>query len=136
VRKVKAKTSFRHRPGFTFTEVIVATTLLGLAMIPILKALTAGQVVSTIVERKSKCLILAQTQFEEIKARSIYNYSDNFAITNSAVDGSYLCTVADSVLSLDLRTVDVTVGFDGNGDSTLSDDETQITLSSLLARRY
>jgi Tfp pilus assembly protein PilV len=135
VQKVRAKTSFRHRPGFTFTEVIVATTLLGLAMIPILKALTAGQVVSTIVERKSKCLILAQTQFEEIKARSIYNYDNNFTTSNLAIEGDYLCSISESVMSSDLHRINITVGFDSDGNDVLAEDETQVKLSSLLARR-
>ena len=122
--------------GFTLTEVIVASTLLIVAIVPILKALTSAHVTSTIVERRTHSIILAQAKLDEIKARSIYNYGSTFTETNSSLDGLYLGNVVDSPINPNLRKITVTVGYDLNGDSNLADDEVEVTLSTLLARRW
>ena len=82
--------------GFTLTEVVIASSLLIIAMVPILKALTSAHVTSAIIERKTRSQTLVQAKLDEIKARSVYHYSDTYAETNSSLEGSYLCNVADS----------------------------------------
>lgn len=122
--------------AFTITEVVVASLLLGVAMIPILKALTNAHLSTLVIEQKTRSLTLAQAKLDEIKARSIYHYSDSFAVNNYPLGGSYLCTVTDSPVSSDLRTITVKVGYDGNGDTFLTSDEIQVTLATLIARRW
>ncbi|MFB0524566.1 MAG: hypothetical protein ACETVZ_03435 [Phycisphaerae bacterium] len=122
--------------GFTLTEVIVASTLLILAIVPILKALTTAHVSTTIIERRTHSLILAQAKLDEIKARSIYNYGSTFTETNSSLDGSYLGNVEDSSVSSNLRKITVTVGYDLNGNSNLADDEIEVTLATYIAKRW
>lgn len=129
----------RNQPaGLTLTEVVVASILLAIAIVPILKALTSAHVSTTIIEQKTRSLTLAQAKLDEIKARSIYNYtnSDNsFAENGTSLDGSYLCNVADD--SGDpLKKITVSVGYDLNGDSTLTADEIKVTLATYLARRW
>ena len=124
--------------GFTITEVVVASALLIIAMVPILKALTSAHVSTAFIEYKTRSLTLAQAKLDEIKARSIYDYTNggaSFAESNTSLDGSYLCNVTDD--SGDpLKTITVSVGFDLNGDSTLATDEIEVTLATLLARRW
>jgi Tfp pilus assembly protein PilV len=122
--------------GFTLTEVVVASALLIIAMVPILKALTSAHVSTAFIEYKTRSLTLAQAKLDEIKARSIYHYTDTFAETDLSLDGSYLCNVQDSGPGTDLRTVTVSVGYDVNGDITLATDEIEVTLATLLARRW
>jgi len=122
--------------GFTITEVVVASALLIIAIVPILKALTSAHVSTAIIEYKTRSLTLAQAKLDEIKARSIYNYSDTFTETDTSLDGSYLCNVQDTGPGTDLRTVTVSVGYDLNGDNTLAADEIEVTLATLLARRW
>jgi len=121
--------------GLTLTEVVVASALLIIAMVPILKALTSAQVSEKIIERKTRSLILAQSKLEDIKARSIYNYDNSFTETNTPLDDSYLCTVIDSGLDSDLRQITVQVGYDLNNNNTLEAQEIHVTLDTLLARR-
>jgi Tfp pilus assembly protein PilV len=138
-RKLKRATSDERRVtsvGFTFTEVIVASTLLILGMVPILKALTTAHVNTAIIEHRTNSLILAQYKLDEIKARSIYNYGSSFALVSTPIDGSYLCTVADSSVSSNLRKITVSVGYDNNSNSILEEEEIQVTLATLLARRW
>ena len=125
--------------GFTLTEVAVASVLLVVAMVPILKALTAAHLNTTIIEHKSRSLILAQAKLDDIKARSIYHYSSSYAATNLLLDVNsphYLCNVSDSGSGSDLRTITVSVGFDVNGDNGLGSDEILVTLSTKLAKRW
>jgi len=143
-RSVKRNTSHEsrvtsHAPaGFTLTEVIVASALLIIAMVPILRALTSAHASSTSIEHKTRSLTLAQAKLDDIKARSIYDYTNggsSFAESNTSLDVSYLCNVTDN--SGDpLKTIAVSVGYDLNGDITLAADEIEVTLTTYLARRW
>jgi Tfp pilus assembly protein PilV len=122
--------------GFTLTEVVTASALLIAAVVPILRAFTAANLSTINIERKTRSLMLAQDKLDEIKARSIYSYSSSYAEDDTSLDGSYLCTVSDTGSGSDLRTVTISVGFDLNGDNTLASDEFEVTLATLLARRW
>ena len=118
IRNRKAKTAKRIA-GFTLTEVVIASALLIIAMVPILKGLTSANLGTVIIERKSRSLILAQAGLEEIKARSIYNYGGTFTQAGVSLDGSYLCNVDDSSISTNLRQITVSVGYDHDSNNTL-----------------
>ena len=138
-RKLKIKnrkSKIKNRcAGLTITEVVVASSLLIIAIVPILKAMTSAHVSSTSIERKTRCLALAQVKLDEITARSIYSYSTSFTENDTSLDGSYLCDVTDD--SGDpLRTITVSVGYDLNDDSMLTADEIEVTLSTLISRRW
>ena len=139
--------NFRHLPahdtsrinryaGLTLTEVVIASALLIIAMVPILKGLTSANLGTVIIERKSRSLILARSELDEIKARSVYHYSDTFAQTDAPLDGPYLCNVADSAVSSNLRKITVSVGYDLDGSNTLEPDEIEVTLATCLAKRW
>ena len=125
-----------HSAGFTLTEVIIASALLIIAIVPILKALTAAHLNSILIERKTASLILAQAELNDIKARSIYGYSSSFSKSDVSLDGLYLCDVSDSGSGSDLRTITVSVGYDLDGNSNLDNSEVKITLSTYLANRW
>lgn len=135
--KMKKKSKILNRfAGFTLTEVVIASALLIIAMVPILKGLTSAHAGTMIIERKSRSLILAQAKLDEIKARSVYHYSDSFTETNTSLDGSYLGSVTDVSAGSNLRTIMVSVGFDHDGDSILDSDEIEVTLSTYVAKRW
>ncbi len=122
--------------GFTLTETVVASTLLIIAIVPILKALTTAHLNTGFIEHKTRSLTLALTKLDDIKARSIYHYADDFEENNSSLDGLYLCNVDDASKGTNLRTITVSVGYDLNGDNALASDEILVTLKTLLARRW
>ena len=70
----KLKISNRMQ-GLTITEVVVASGLLIIAIVPMLQALTTANLNAADVERKTRSLILAQAKLDEIKAKSIYHYT-------------------------------------------------------------
>ncbi len=126
----------RRRTGLTLTEVVVASALLMTAIVPILKGLTSVHVHSVTIERKTRSLTLAQAKLDEIKARSVYDYTSNFTETNKPLDGSYLCTVTDGAVSANLRIITVVVGYDTNSNNVLGGGEVSVTLETLIARRW
>jgi len=122
--------------GLTLTEVVVASALLMIAVVPILKGLTSAHLGTAVIERKSRSLMLSQAKLDEVKARSVYHYSDSFSQTDLSVDGSYLCTIADEWAGANLRKVTVSVGYDLDGDSVLEADEIEVTLATYIAKRW
>ncbi len=127
----------RKPSGFTITEVVMASALLIVAIVPILKALTSTQVSSATIERRSRSLILAQAKLDDIRARSIYDYTNgglSFSQSNIPLDGSYLCNVTDNAGD-PLKTISVSVGYDLNGNNVLAPGEVEVILSTLIARR-
>lgn len=122
--------------GLTLTEVVLASALLIIAMVPILKGLTSAYLGTTIIERKSRSLILAQAKLDKIKAYSIYHYSDSFTETNLTLEGSYMCNVEDSSVNDNLRKVTVWVGYDINSNNILESDEIEVTLATNIAKRW
>ncbi len=122
--------------GFTLTEVVVASTLLIVAIVPILKALTGSYLASTLIERKTSSFFLSQAKLDEIKARSIYDYASSFDETNTSLGDSYFCTVKDVAVHADLRVITIIVGYDTDSDNTLDGDEVLVTIVTQLARRW
>ena len=135
IRSKRPKSARRHR-GLSIMEVALASMLLVVAMVPILRALTKAHMFSSEIERKTQSLVFAQNKLDEIRARSIYHYSDSFAASGSAFGGSYLGNVEDTGPGSDLRTITVSVGYDSNGGGTLSGDEVEVTLVTYVARRW
>jgi len=127
--------SGRERAGVTLTETVVASTLLVLSLIPLLKALTVAQAMDRVIERRSWSLMLAQAELDRIRAQSVYDYDRNFSSTSAPLDGGYFCSVADDQ-NPNLRTITVFVGLDSNGDDILSPDESEVSLCTCLARRW
>lgn len=115
-------------------EVVVASSLLVIAIVPILKALSSATLTGTKVERKTRSLALAQAKLDEIRARSIYRYDDLFGESSHVLEGAYLCQVTDDG-HLHLRLVTVSVGYDDNRDGHLSSNEVDVTLTTYIARR-
>ena len=72
--KLKSETKKRSfsagRKGLTLTEVVVASSLLAMAIIPMLRGMSGSHMVSAAVEQKTHALIMAQAKMEEIKAIS------------------------------------------------------------------
>jgi len=124
------------RGGFTLTEVVVASALLIIAIVPILKGLTSVHVHASQIEYKTRALNIAQARLEEIKARSVYNYGSSYSESNTRIDGVYLRTVTDTAISANLRHITVICGYDADGNRVLAAGETLVTLETLIARRW
>ncbi len=114
----------------------MASALLVIAMVPILKGLTSAHMGTMIIERKSRSLMLGQAKLDEIKARSVYHYSDSFVEDNIVLDGPYLGNVEDDSISSNLRKMTVSVGYDLDSDNTLDAEEIEVVLVTSIAKRW
>ncbi len=124
-----------RKGGFTLPEVVVAATLLLIAIVPILKALTQANLNSMIIERKTRSLCLAQGKLNQIRARSIYNFDNNFSESDTALGNSYLCNVTQAIVNGSLKAITVEVGHDSDHNGTLASGEVEVTLQTQIARR-
>jgi len=132
-----SKANRRHK-GLSLIEVAMASALLIVAMVPILKSLTKANMLSSEVERKTQSLVLAQGKLDEIRARSVYNFgaSGSFTASNVVLGGSYLCNITDTLPSSNLKQITVSVGYDGNGNGILSSGEVEVTLATYFSKRW
>ena len=123
-------------PAFTLPEVIAAAALLIIAVVPILKGLTAAHLNTMLIERKTFSLTLARGKLDEIKAKMVYYYDQSFDADDIVLLGAYLCDVTDKPAGTDLRKITVSVGCDLNDDNKLKNDEILSTLCTLVAKRW
>jgi Tfp pilus assembly protein PilV len=132
-----SKANRRHK-GLSIIEVAMASVLLIVAMVPILRSLTKANMLSSSVERKTQCLALAQGKLDEIRARSIYNFgsSGSFTASNVVLSGSYLCNITDTTVATDLKQITVSVGYDDNHNGSLTGDKMEVTLTTCFAKRW
>ena len=126
--------------GLTLTEVVVASALLLVALVPILKALTIAHATDTIIDRRTRSLMLAQGKLAEIRARALLSFPAEgaFAETVTALDGSCLCNVTDAVPAGwdEHLQFDVAVGYDVSGSGTLAADEIEVQLATIVTKIY
>jgi len=131
--------NIRRRPrrkAFTMIEAMVASGLLAIAMVPILRGLTSAHFAAAVIEHRTKSLTFAKTELDEIKARMIYSYSGSYEKTNDALGGSYLCTVDVDTINSDIKDVSVEVGYDTAGNGILVSSEVLVNLNTLIANRW
>jgi prepilin-type N-terminal cleavage/methylation domain-containing protein len=121
--------------GFTLPEVVVAAALLLIVIVPIIKALTQANLDSIIIQRRTQSLCFAQGKLNQIRGKSIYNFDNNFAETNTNLGNSYLCNVTQTTVSSNLKSISVSVGQDINRNGTLASSEIEVTLQTQIARR-
>ena len=127
--------TFRCRKAVTLTEVIMASALLIVAIVPILKAMTGSHAVTAKVEQQTTSLTLAQLKTEQIRAASINDYDSSFSSNDTLLAAHYYCDVADTSVSTDLRKITVSVGYDDDGGNDLDNGEIDVQLVTLIARR-
>ncbi|MFH1613914.1 MAG: prepilin-type N-terminal cleavage/methylation domain-containing protein [Planctomycetota bacterium] len=130
----------KYPKGFTLVEALVASMLLLLALVPILKALTSTHTADARIEKKICSLNLAEFKLEQIRAESIYKWHTNFKEKSVSLSGSYLCSVTDEqvqgILFGNLRSIGVSVGYDSNNNKKLDNPEIEVTLDTYIAKRW
>jgi hypothetical protein len=101
-------------------------------MVPILRAMGSVHLFSAKMEKNSRCLILAQNQMEEIKARTASDYASCRSVSNKDLGEGYLCSISADGDSL-FRIVSVSVGYDENQNGLLDTEEILLTLRTGIA---
>ncbi|HOQ04550.1 MAG TPA: hypothetical protein PKY88_05000 [Anaerohalosphaeraceae bacterium] len=133
-RRLKHYSGNCWRTGMTFTEILISTLILSLAMVPVLQAMSRVHFFTTRTEKVTRSLILAQNQMEELRARAASDdFTSSWSFSSQALGGGYLGTVNADTDPL-LRTVSILVGYDENHNSILDGSEVLAVLRSRIAR--
>lgn len=123
------------RDGLTLTEVLVSLSLLSMAMVPILKALSQSHQTTAKLEHVNQSLVYAQSQLEELRAQGLNNYDSTWSQQNISYGQDYYGTISDTGPGTDLRTVTVETGYDANGNRRLDSTEILIQLNTMIVRQ-
>lgn len=125
--------------GFTLTELTLAMTILAISMIPIIRSITVSFQSSGKVEAMTHALAAATGQLDRAKAMCVTDYpaDGTLAVSSQSAGNGILYTITDTSADIDdARTVTVTAGSDDDGNGTLSQNEIDVTLKTIIAARY
>ena len=121
----------RLASGVTLAEVLVASALLGVALVPAFDMVTRGLVLARDVQTRSTAAFLAEREMEDALAKAARNFSLNVAKSSQPLGDGYLVTVTQTVGSR-RKTVHVEVGHDADASGALSAGEVLVALSTLV----
>jgi len=121
-----------RRTGLTLMEVLVASALLGVALVPAFDMVTRGMVLARDVEVRSRAVFLAEREMETALAAAGQDFGASLAKQSADLGDGYRATVTETVSGL-TKTVGVQVGFDADGNRTLSSGEVLVTFATVVA---
>lgn len=136
--------SFRNEDGFTILEILVSIAILSITIIPLVGLFSTAVVIHAQREQQTRTAFLAQLRLEEVKQKATYDFSTDYSIPEtsggdpggfSAPDDKYKYTIIDDN-DTDLREITIQVWYDENDDNTVDPDEQNVTLDTLVARRW
>lgn len=134
--------------GFTLLEVVAATVIVSMGLVPIMKVLPAALQVSSKIEVITKCTFLAEKEMERVRAELMADYSND---PTSDPEQS-LPTAADDrdlkyyyEISLPdppwddsdeaVNEIKVIVWFDKDNSESMDGDENRVILATKVANR-
>jgi hypothetical protein len=123
------------RSGLTLVELILASALLVVAMVPILNAAARASTTAQTIDWRTRATFLAQQQMESILAQASENFGQDFTRDWLDLGDGYRAKVQQSPLALLKKMIIVRVGRDGNGNGQLEDTEVLATLATIVADR-
>ena len=130
----------KQAKGLTLTEVVMSASLLAIAVVPILRALSHTHYTGGVIDRRTQSLILAQAKMDEVKARGVYDFDQSdstFSGNNQSLGNGYYANVRFVRHGHDdLKRLEVQVGRDLDGNNVLGSDEVEVELKTLVARRW
>ncbi|HID55162.1 TPA: prepilin-type N-terminal cleavage/methylation domain-containing protein [Candidatus Poribacteria bacterium] len=126
----------RGKLGFTLIEVLVSTVIIGVAIIPISRAMITLLEAKVTSERITKTALLAKKKIEEVKLSAINNFDANYTGSGTfpPPDDSYRYSVLDDGDPV-MKTISTIVWFDEDGDGERDGDEIYTKLDTRLTRR-
>jgi Tfp pilus assembly protein PilV len=128
MRKLKKK-------GFTFIEVLASVLLLAGIIVPFIQYAADNLTMSMEIERKVTSNLLAEVEMEKIKNVLRKSFDTDFTAWSSNLGNNYLASRTSTDVSLTLKIVEVSVGYDTDKNSSLGTDEITVTLTTQYAKR-
>ncbi|MHC4126184.1 MAG: type IV pilus modification PilV family protein [Planctomycetota bacterium] len=128
MRKLKKK-------GFTFIEVLASVLLLAGIIVPFIQYAADNLTMSMEIERKVTSNLLAEVEMEKIKNVLRKSFDTDFTAWSSNLGNNYLASRTSTDVSLTLKIVEVSVGYDTDKNNSLGTDEITVTLTTQYAKR-
>ena len=126
----------RLRPNaFTLIEVLGSIVILAGAIVGIILCGADGLAASRQIERKVKSALLAESQMEQIKGSLTSNFNQTWTLSHSNLGDNYFARTSVLLVAgrLELKLVQVSVGYDTSGNGVLTTDEIMVTLVTQVA---
>jgi len=113
-------------------EVLIASALLAVALVPIFQVLTRGMTLARDVQLRTTAAFLAEKEMETALATAVGDFGIDLTKSSEDLGDGYLVTVngVDEKLR---KTFSVQVGWDTDGDGTLDGDEVLVTFATRAA---
>jgi prepilin-type N-terminal cleavage/methylation domain-containing protein len=128
MRKLKKK-------GFTFVEVLASVLILAGVITPFILYAADNLAMSMEIERKVKSTLLAEGEMEKIKNVLRKSFDTDFTAWPSSLGDNFLAGRTSMDVSLTLKIIGVSVGYDTNKNGLLGTDEIRVTLTTQYAKR-
>ncbi len=135
--EIRSSRALSVENGYTLLEIIMAISILSIALIPLMEMLPRALLLDAQLERETKIAFLAQRKSEAVKSRAIYAFDQDYsesAIAFLPPDSTFKYTVSDDQ-GVEIKEIAVTVWYDENGNDIADEDEEKITLYTKIAKR-
>lgn len=116
----------RNYRAITLMEVLIASALLAVALVPIFQVLTRGMTLARDVQLRTTAAFLAEKEMETALATAAEDFSVDLTKSSKDLGDGYLVTIDGGQEAL-RKTFSVQVGWDTDGDGTLDGDEVLVT---------
>lgn len=123
------------KKGFTFIEVLASVLILAGTTVPIIVFAADSLSTSMEIERRVKSTLLAEGEMEKIKNVLRKSFDTDFTAWPSSLGNNYLAERTSTDVSSTLKIIEVSVGYDTNGNGSLGTDEIMVTLKTQYAER-
>ena len=113
-------------------ELLMASVLLMIAVVPITGALWRGAALARDIQMRTRATLLAQREMEMALALAADNFTSDPGKTSAPLGDGYLVTVTGVIAGL-TKSISVQVGWDRNKNGTLGSSEVLVTFKTIAA---
>jgi len=121
--------------GFTFVEVLASILILTGVITPFILYAADNLAMSMEIERRVKSALLAEGEMEKIKNVLRKSFDTDFTAWSNNLGDNFLARRTSTDVSLTLKIIEVSVGYDADGNGALGTDEIMVTLTTQYAKR-
>ena len=122
----------RYRRGMSLIELLMASALLLIAVVPITDALWRGAALARDIQMRTKATLLAQQEMEAALALAADDFTRDPGKSSAPLGDGYLVTVTGVAVGL-TKTISVQVGWDRDKSGSLGSTEVLVALKTIAA---
>jgi prepilin-type N-terminal cleavage/methylation domain-containing protein len=121
--------------GFTLVEVLASILILSGTIVVLVTYTADALAMSMKIERMVKSVLLAEGEMEKIKNTLRKSFGTDFTVWPVSLGNNYLAARTSTDVSLTLKIIEVSVGYDTNQNGSLGTDEIIVTFITQYAKR-